>query len=83
MRCVAPLALVVVGACGDGKTDSVQVGYRGTAMEQPYDRGDLKAKFADLGATAWWNTPAATLAYRDAEEARLAPIIKASGARVE
>lgn len=44
---------------------------------------DLKAKFADLGATAWWNTPAATLAYRDAEEARLAPIIKASGARVE
>ncbi|MGE0580006.1 Bug family tripartite tricarboxylate transporter substrate binding protein [Reyranella sp.] len=47
------------------------------------ESADLKAKFADLGATAWWNTPAATLAYRDAEEARLAPIIKASGARVE
>lgn len=44
---------------------------------------DLKARFADLGATAWWNNPAATPAYRDAEEARLAPIIKASGARVE
>ncbi len=44
---------------------------------------DLKAKFADLGSTAWWQTPADTLAYRDAEEARLAPIIKMSGARVD
>ena len=30
-----------------------------------------------------WHTPADTLAYRDSEEARLAPIIKASGARVD
>ena len=44
---------------------------------------DVKAKFADLATTAWWNSPADTLAYRDAEEARLAPIIRASGARVD
>lgn len=44
---------------------------------------DLKAKYADLATTPWWNTPADTLAYRDSEEARLAPIIKASGARVD
>jgi tripartite-type tricarboxylate transporter receptor subunit TctC len=44
---------------------------------------DLKAKFADLATTAMWKTPADTLAYRDAEEARLAPIIRASGARVD
>ncbi len=44
---------------------------------------DLKAKYADLATTAWWSTPADTLAYRDSEEARLAPIIKASGARVD
>ena len=43
----------------------------------------VKAKFADLGSTAWWMTPAETLAYRDSEEARLAPIIRASGARVD
>jgi tripartite-type tricarboxylate transporter receptor subunit TctC len=49
------------------------------ALETP----ELKAKFADLGSTAWWMTPANTLAYRDSEEARLAPIIKASGARVD
>ena len=44
---------------------------------------DLKAKFLDLSATAIWRSPADTLAYRDSEEARLAPIIKASGAKVD
>jgi tripartite-type tricarboxylate transporter receptor subunit TctC len=44
---------------------------------------DLKAKFFEQAAIAVWRTPADTLAYRDAEEARLAPIIKASGARVD
>ena len=44
---------------------------------------DLKAKFFDLSATAIWRSPDATLAYRASEEARLAPIIKASGARVD
>lgn len=47
------------------------------------DSEDLKAKFLDLGATPWWQTPAATLAFRDAEEERKAPIIKKSGARVD
>jgi tripartite-type tricarboxylate transporter receptor subunit TctC len=44
---------------------------------------ELKAKFIDLAATAIWRSPAETLAYRDSEEARLAPIIRASGARVD
>ena len=44
---------------------------------------DLKAKFAEHGATAWWQSPADTLAYRNAEEARLAPVIKKSGARID
>ena len=44
---------------------------------------DLKAKFQDLGATAWWQSPADTLAFRDAEEARLAPVIVKSGAKVD
>ena len=44
---------------------------------------DVKAKYNELASTAWWSTPADTLAYRDSEEKRLAPIIKASGARVD
>ncbi len=51
--------------------------------KQALESADLKAKFLDLSATAMWKTPAETLAYRDSEEARLAPIIKASGARVD
>lgn len=45
---LAPVALLALGACGDGATDTVQNGYRGTAMEQNYDHGDLKAKFAQV-----------------------------------
>ena len=44
---------------------------------------DLKAKYADLGATAWWNSMPDTMKYRADSEARLAPVIKASGARIE
>jgi tripartite-type tricarboxylate transporter receptor subunit TctC len=51
--------------------------------KQALDSDDLKAKFLDLSATATWRSPADTLAYRDSEEARLAPIIKASGARID
>lgn len=50
---------------------------------QALESEDLKAKFMDLSATAMWRSPADTLAYRDSEEARLAPIIKASGARID
>ena len=44
---------------------------------------EVKTRYAELAATAWWHSPTETLAMRDAEEARLAPIIKAAGARVE
>jgi photosynthetic reaction center cytochrome c subunit len=48
VRFGAPLALVTLGACGDRVVENVQVGYRGTAMEQNYQRGDLKAKFQQV-----------------------------------
>jgi len=43
----------------------------------------VKATFAQQGATPMWNTPADSAKYRAANEARLAPIIRASGAKVE
>jgi photosynthetic reaction center cytochrome c subunit len=42
------VSVLTLGACGDASVDTVQVGYRGTALEQNYDRGDLKAKFAQV-----------------------------------
>lgn len=49
------------------------------ALEGP----DLVRGHQDLGAEAWWTTPEEIAAFRDAEEARLAPLVRASGARVE
>lgn len=49
------------------------------ALESP----DLIQKYLDLGATAWWSSSAEVTAFRASEQARLAPIVRASGARVE
>jgi tripartite-type tricarboxylate transporter receptor subunit TctC len=49
------------------------------ALESP----DLIRAYQDLGASPWWTTPEEIVAYRAAQQARLAPLIRASGARVE
>lgn len=49
------------------------------ALEDP----GLVRGFQDLGATPWWTTPEEIAAFRAREQARLAPIIRASGAAVE
>jgi tripartite-type tricarboxylate transporter receptor subunit TctC len=43
----------------------------------------LKTRYADLGATPWPTTPAEVKAFRDVEEARLLPILKAAGVKPE
>lgn len=49
------------------------------ALEHP----DLVRSFQELGAAPWWTTPEDITAFRAREEARLAPLIRKSGARVE
>jgi tripartite-type tricarboxylate transporter receptor subunit TctC len=43
----------------------------------------LKARYADLGATPWPTSPAEIKAFRDSEEVRLLPIMKAAGIKPE
>jgi tripartite-type tricarboxylate transporter receptor subunit TctC len=43
----------------------------------------LKTRYADLGATPWPTTPAEVKTYRDSEERRLLPILKAAGVKPE
>ena len=69
--------------CGPAKLPADVTAGLSELSKKALETEELKAKFADLGSTAWWMTPTETLAYRDSEEARLAPIIKASGARVD
>jgi tripartite-type tricarboxylate transporter receptor subunit TctC len=51
--------------------------------KQALESDDLKRRFLENGATPWWTTPEDLAAYRAANEAALAPIIRASGARVD
>jgi tripartite-type tricarboxylate transporter receptor subunit TctC len=49
------------------------------ALEHP----DLVRSFREQGATAWFTTMAEISAFRAAQQAKLAPVIRASGARVD
>jgi len=44
--------------------------------KQALEGVDLKKKFFDRGATAWWTSPAELLAYRASEEKRLGDLIR-------
>jgi tripartite-type tricarboxylate transporter receptor subunit TctC len=43
----------------------------------------LKARYSDLGATPWPTSPAEIVAFRNAEETRLLPVLKAAGIKPE
>jgi tripartite-type tricarboxylate transporter receptor subunit TctC len=49
------------------------------ALNDPW----LQKRYADLGATAWPTSSQEITAYRDSEEARLLPIMKAAGIKPE
>jgi tripartite-type tricarboxylate transporter receptor subunit TctC len=49
------------------------------ALEDP----ELVARFRENGATPWWTSPAGLAEFRAENEAAFAPLIRASGARVD
>jgi tripartite-type tricarboxylate transporter receptor subunit TctC len=49
------------------------------ALESP----DLGKAYSDLGANSWWTTPEDLVAYRVSQQTLLAPLVRASGARVD
>jgi tripartite-type tricarboxylate transporter receptor subunit TctC len=49
------------------------------ALKDPW----VERRYADLGATIWPTTPEQITAYRDSEEARLLPIMRAAGIKPE
>jgi hypothetical protein len=52
-------------------------------VETGSHQGKSAARYTDLGATPWPTSPAETKAFRDAEETRLLPIMKAAGIKPE
>jgi tripartite-type tricarboxylate transporter receptor subunit TctC len=71
------------GICGPAGLPPAVVEKLSTLTKTALESEDLKAGYLGQGATPLWMSPADTAAYRAADQKRLAPIIKASGARVE
>ena len=71
------------GICGPAGLPPAMVEKCSALAKKALDSAAVKKSFEQQGATAIWMNPADTAAYRAADEKRLAPVIKASGAKVE
>ena len=71
------------GICGPAGLPPAMVEKCAALARKALDSPRVKAAFEQQGATAFWMTPKDTAAQRVADEKKLAPVIKASGAKVE
>jgi tripartite-type tricarboxylate transporter receptor subunit TctC len=71
------------GICGPAGLPPAMVEKLSALTHKALKSEDLKKGYLGQGATPLWMSPDDTAAYRAADEKRLAPIVKASGAKVE
>ena len=71
------------GVCAPAGVPQPMVDKLSALTQKALEADAVKKAFEQQGATQIWMSPADTMAFRAAEEKRLAPIIKASGAKVE
>jgi tripartite-type tricarboxylate transporter receptor subunit TctC len=71
------------GICGPAGLPPAMVERLSALTQKALESDDLKKSYLKQGATPLWMSPADAAAYRAASEKRWAPVIKASGARVD
>jgi tripartite-type tricarboxylate transporter receptor subunit TctC len=71
------------GLCGPAGLPPAMVEKCAALAKKALESPKVKEAFAKQGATAFWMSPKDTAAYRASDEKKLAPVIKASGAKVE
>ena len=71
------------GICGPAGLPRAMVEKLNALAKQALESDDVKNAYLKNGATPFWKSIADTVAYRRSEEARFAPIVKASGAKVD
>jgi tripartite-type tricarboxylate transporter receptor subunit TctC len=71
------------GICGPAGMPPAMIEKLSALTEKALESEDVKASYLKQGATPMWLSPVDTAAYRAADAKRLAPVIKASGARVD
>jgi tripartite-type tricarboxylate transporter receptor subunit TctC len=69
--------------CGPAGIPAPIVARLSAASKKALEHPELVSFYKDLGATPWWTTPEAITSFRAAEEGKLAPLIRASGAQVD
>jgi tripartite-type tricarboxylate transporter receptor subunit TctC len=71
------------GVCGPAGLPAAMVEKCSALTKQALESEPVKKAFEQQGATSIWMDPAETAAMRARDEQRLAPVIKASGAKVD
>ena len=71
------------GICGPAGLPPAMVTRLSTLIKQALESPDLVKAYKDLGASPWWTSVEEIARYRTAQKERLAPLIRASGARVD
>lgn len=71
------------GICGPAGLPPAIVDKLNSLAKQALDSDNVKKAYLKNGATPLWKSVPDTIAYRRAEEQRFAPIVKASGAKVD
>jgi tripartite-type tricarboxylate transporter receptor subunit TctC len=71
------------GICGPAGMPGAVVEKLSALAQKALESQDVKASYLKQGATPMWLSPADTAAYRAADQKRLAPVIQASGAKVD
>ncbi len=69
--------------CGPAGLPAAVVSRLSALSKQALESPQLVRAYNDLGASPWWTTVAEITAHRAAQQQRLAPLIRASGATVE
>lgn len=71
------------GLCGPAGLPPAMVEKLSALSRKALESPKVKTAFEQQGATSFWMNPKDTAAYRLADEKKLAPVIKSSGAKVE
>ena len=71
------------GVLGPAGIPPAIVGRIAAAGREAVEGAEVRRQFEEKGASVWWTTPEGLAGFRRENEARFAPLVRASGARVE
>jgi tripartite-type tricarboxylate transporter receptor subunit TctC len=71
------------GVLGPAGIPPALVGRTAEVGREAVESAEVRRQFEEKGASVWWTTPTELAEFRRENEARFAPLVRASGARVE